>query len=233
MNTFHQDKSLLIGSSEAIAALAKKESAALLIVSDSHYSPSILYRILVERGSRADALIFCGDGMGDIASLFEKAQKEESFSYCMPPVISIVEGNGDADRYPVLNPDYEKNKHSDYYAELQVPVTQKFTVARHVVFSTHGHRYSLLNGTNALARAAKKENADLVFYGHTHLALAEQKPSMLVLNPGSCARPRGGQPPCFAEVRVKSDSLFFEYSFHIVTASGDFPGYIPDIVPTW
>src|SRR5574344_970560 len=106
MNSLIQDTSLLIGTREAIVSLAKKESASILVVSDSHYASSILYRIIKERGPRNDAFVFCGDGMSDIAAVMEKAATEESFSYCMPPVISIVEGNGDADRYPVVNPAY-------------------------------------------------------------------------------------------------------------------------------
>ena len=233
MNSLTQDKSLLLGDSKAINALAKKDSATLLVVSDSHYADSILYRIVKEYGPRSDALIFCGDGMSDIASIIEKAATEEAFSYCVPSVISIVEGNGDADRYPVVNPAYYKNKKESVYNELNVPLTQTVIAAGHKIFSTHGHRYALLNGTNALVAAAKKEKADLVFYGHTHIALAEQKPDMLVLNPGSCARPRGGQPPCFAFIKIKKDLNYYDYTFYEVTASGDFSGYIPDSFPRW
>src|SRR5574344_2087588 len=122
MNSLIQDTSLLIGTHEAIAALAKKESASILVLSDSHYASSILYRIIKERGPRNDAIVFCGDGMSDIAAIIEKAATEEAFSYCMPAVISIVEGNGDADRYPVVNPEYYKDASKDPYNELTVPL---------------------------------------------------------------------------------------------------------------
>jgi len=168
-----------------------------------------------------------------ISLIIEKASTEESFSYRMPPVISIVEGNGDVDRYPVVNPQHKAGKDDDVYKELTVPLTQKFTAAGHIIFSTHGHRFSLLNGTNSLADAAKKQKADIALYGHTHIALAEQKPALFMLNPGSCARPRAGQPPCFAQIRIKKDSTYIDYTFYEVTASGEFPAYIPDVLPHW
>lgn len=229
MNSLHQDKSLLIGSTKAIDSLAKKESAVLLVVSDSHGFSSILTHIVQQRGSHCDALIFCGDGLSDITSCVEQASVDNEFADVLPPVIAIAEGNGDADRYPYINPEHYNNPKASLYAEFKVPLFQTLIVAKHKLFVTHGHRYSLLNGTEALAMEAKKQNAQLVFYGHTHIARADQNESMLILNPGSCSRPRGGQQPCFAEVLVTAKSDFFGYQFFQVTTGNDFPGYNPDL----
>lgn len=229
MNSLNQGRTLLIGSSESISALAKKDSAVVLVVSDSHGFSSVLSRIIQQRGSHCDALIFCGDGMSDITSCVEQASVDKEFAATLPPVIAIVEGNGDADRYPYINPEHYDNPKAPLYKEFKVPLTQSLTVAKHILFVTHGHRYSLLSGTDALALEAKKAKAELILYGHTHIALAEQKDGALMLNPGSCTRPRGGQQPCFAEVLVTAKSDFFGYQFFQVTTGNDFPGYNPDL----
>ena len=61
----------------------------------------------------------------------------------------------------------------------------------HRIFLTHGHIYGVQYGREMLADAARAAKADIAVYGHTHIA--EHAPDMagvLVLNPGSVARPR-------------------------------------------
>ena len=59
----------IIGSREAIAALENKDHARLLVLSDSHGRYGILESIIRRFGGECDALIFCGDGVSDIAQL--------------------------------------------------------------------------------------------------------------------------------------------------------------------
>ena len=76
MNTLLQDESLLIGSREEIQKLATKDSARILVVSDSHGAYSNLLLILRQFGVASDALVFCGDGICDISKLISNAVED-------------------------------------------------------------------------------------------------------------------------------------------------------------
>ena len=64
-----QHKQNIIGSREAIAALENKDHARLLVLSDSHGRYGLMESIVRGFGGKCDALIFCGDGVCDIAQL--------------------------------------------------------------------------------------------------------------------------------------------------------------------
>ena len=65
-------------------------------------------------------------------------------------------------------------------------------------FLTHGHIYSPENMPKL------KEGSAFVF-GHIHLPVAEKKDGIVILNPGSAALPKGGNPNSYAEYE---DGLF-------------------------
>jgi len=59
----------------------------------------------------------------------------------------------------------------------------------HRIFLTHGHLYGVRYTIEALQEAAAERGADVAVYGHTHVADITPG-AVLVLNPGSVARPR-------------------------------------------
>ena len=203
MNTLLQDESLLIGSREEIQKLATKDSARILVVSDSHGAYSNLLLILRQFGVASDALVFCGDGICDISKLISNAVDEAEIKAIIPPVIGIVEGNNDADLYPV------RNVLSDepYYVQLKVPIFNVLEACGQRIFFTHGHRNSLYLGT--------------ALYGHTHIA-AEKLGEVFTINPGSCFRPRGGQKPSFAMLNL-TKNIGFECIFYELSSLGSKP----------
>lgn len=62
-------------------------------------------------------------------------------------------------------------------------------VEGHKIFLTHGHNYGVRYTQEYIMEAAESQGADIVVYGHTHIVDYSPK-SLLVLNPGSAARPR-------------------------------------------
>lgn len=71
------------------------------------------------------------------------------------------------------------------------PLTVTAHIGDETVFMTHGHRFGVNYSLGDLVKAGKAAGATLVFYGHTHVALAEQHQGMVVVNPGSISQPRG------------------------------------------
>lgn len=61
------------------------------------------------------------------------------------------------------------------------------------LFITHGHLYQVDNNLNLLYEKAKKNNYQVVCYGHTHDPKWEIKDGCHFINPGSVAFPRGGK----------------------------------------
>ena len=61
------------------------------------------------------------------------------------------------------------------------------------VFACHGHRYSVKSGLGGLIAEAKRRNADIVFFGHTHVPFEQYIDGIYYLNPGSLCR-KGGSP---------------------------------------
>jgi putative phosphoesterase len=53
-------------------------------------------------------------------------------------------------------------------------------------YMTHGHKHWVKNGTDMLIDAARKMDAKVVLYGHTHSADCRNEEGLWVLNPGSC-----------------------------------------------
>ncbi|NRD76036.1 metallophosphoesterase [Bacillus sp. BRMEA1] len=58
------------------------------------------------------------------------------------------------------------------------------------IFVTHGHRYSVKTSLMNLIYKAEEVDADIVFFGHSHILGAEVIGGRLFINPGSIRLPR-------------------------------------------
>ena len=212
---FKQNKKLLIGSKKAISTLAKKDYARLLVISDSHGNFERLFSIVKRYGKDCDALIFCGDGLGDLLTLLSIAEDESSVEKCIPPVIAFVRGNCDPEGMRLGG----KN--------IEAPLEQTLKVNGHKILIVHGHAHGIDFGMEKIALQLKLGDYDTVFYGHTHIASQKilnntDDKKYRFINPGSCARPRGGQVPGLAIATVAKD--FIDMSF--INAS-NFENWMP------
>lgn len=72
------------------------------------------------------------------------------------------------------------------------PKEQLFPLGNHMVWMVHGHRHSVYYGTGNLYEAAKRNGADIVFYGHTHIPKIDLSGDIWMINPGSLSCPRSG-----------------------------------------
>ena len=76
----------------------------------------------------------------------------------------------------------------------------------------HGMRFLLLHGHTvggrmSLRYAAEERRANVVLFGHSHVAGIETAGDVLLLNPGSLSRPRGGRGPSLALLELTDKSL--------------------------
>ncbi len=189
----------IIGSKEAIKALETKDHARLLVISDSHGRYPVVESIVRGFGAKCDALIFCGDGVSDIAQLLYVQQADKKLADCIPPVIAAVHGNCDPSSYPF-------NNGSLYFSEMI-----ELKVNGRGLLITHGHHQNVDYGVEALGLEMQVSDCSTAFYGHTHIAREDNFRNFKIVNPGSCARPRGSQPAGFAIATV--EKAFVDIAF--------------------
>lgn len=222
MNALVQQENGLIGSLEAIDELANKQKARLLVISDSHGEYEVFRRIVEDFGPDSDALVFCGDGACDIIELMEDARKDIKLRTAIPPVIAVVQGNGDA---PLYRMDFDREEEirtledpslPPVLKQFSVPDRISFTAADRTVFIVHGHHHNVDWGIDTLAMLAEANDADLLFYGHTHRPYREETGGSLILNPGSCSRPRGTPFTSFASVAFPGSTERFETEYFTI-----------------
>ena len=199
-NTFEQYQLGILGSEKAVQSLSQKEEASVLLVADSHGNTPRFKAILEQWGSDSDLLIFCGDGIKDLCAVIGNALEDDSFAPSIPPVIAFVMGNNDFDSFVALNPLRKKDESAPYYVEIKVPASVCLNVCGMNVFVSHGHHFGVYGGPSALCQAASENEAQVAFYGHTHVADAIYMDDVYAVNPGSCSLPRMGQPPTFARL---------------------------------
>lgn len=220
MNSLIQQLNLLIGDVKAMEELEKKDKCKILLVSDSHGQHYRLLDIVSKFGSDCDAMIFCGDGCGDMIYLLEEAVCDCKYAENLPPVIALAEGNNDCDSYAFASD-------SKSVARIKCPLRNTLKACGHTIYFTHGHRSSLFYGSSELIEEAKIDKASIVIFGHTHVAFSELTSNRIFLiNPGSISLPRSGQPATFATVSLKKGSSFADCTFYQITAKGYSP-YIP------
>lgn len=213
MNLFHQTKSFLIGSQNDVDALSKKENATILVFSDSHGSENNAKFILERFASECDMIVFCGDGIYEITSLLEQIKKNKKLSKQFPSVVAIVQGNGDDNEYAV-DFNLSENEDDDENYLLQIAHELNIKIAGMNVFITHGALYGVYYGLDDLEKQAELLNADLVLYGHTHIADRTDIAQTSFINPGSCTLPRRGLPPSCAVIKLPGDQEKISCTFY-------------------
>lgn len=128
------------------------------------------YLIPAVRRVRPDILVHLGDGIRDTAAL------EREFPE-LP--LHIVSGNCDfASRAPDMD---------------------IFFAGAVKVFAAHGHRYGVKSTLDPLLNSAHFAGAQLVLYGHTHIARIGYPGGMTVVNPGSAG---AREPSTFAVIDI-------------------------------
>ncbi len=134
----------------------------ILVISDSHGKSYEIEKV-IEAQPEAKHIFFLGDCVRDI----------EDLSFCYADRnFHIVEGNCDG---------YTMYKSCD--AE---------NICGKRILYTHGHTYSVKSGKTRLIEWAKAQNADIVLYGHTHVAEGEYIDGVYFVNPGSLCSGRCG-----------------------------------------
>lgn len=134
----------------------------ILVISDSHGRTGEIEKA-IDAHPEIQHIFFLGDCIRDIEDL--------TYIYSNR-TFHIVEGNCDG--------------YTKYKSEDTVLLYGKR------IFFTHGHTYSVKLGMESLYEEAKRQSADIVLYGHTHIAKTEYANRVYFVNPGSLCSGRCG-----------------------------------------
>ncbi len=136
-----------------------------VVFSDSHGDYDVLEKIMERHKDNGDIFIHLGDGEREL-ELIQYVYNDKK--------IYFVSGNCD---WGTDRPDYDI-----------------ITFAGKKIFFTHGARFGVKDDLNIVKLYARKNEADILLFGHTHVAMTEYDDGLYIMNPGSCKRPRSGGP---------------------------------------
>lgn len=136
-----------------------------VVFSDSHGNYDALEKIMERHKDDADIFIHLGDGEREV-ELIQYVYNDKK--------IHFVSGNCD---WGTDKPDYDI-----------------INFAGKTIFFTHGSRFGVKGDLNLAKLFARKNEADILLFGHTHVAMTDYEDGLYIMNPGSCARPREGLP---------------------------------------
>lgn len=159
----------------------------ILIVSDTHGSLGNLEEA-ARRTENFEYLIHCGDVEDQEEEVRKIAEKHKAGC-------TIVRGN------------------NDWSADLPMSAVLEFGPYR--LFVTHGHKYGIYYGNDALKEAAQKAGCNVAVYGHIHRpVLDESDLSLTVLNPGSLTFPRQeNRKPSYIVMEIVKDTALYTVNY--------------------
>jgi len=147
----------------------------ILVISDSHGGVANLAAVLDWAQSARcphafGTAVFLGDGFSDLAT----ASARSGF----PLPWHAVRGNG------------------DYQSSIQD--SKILEISSRKLFLSHGSRYRVEDGCQAITAAAWNSGAEAAIFGHTHVPYCATVDGIFLLNPGSISRPRSNAGCTFA-----------------------------------
>ena len=128
----------------------------ILLCSDIHGCVWNYEQAIAEAG-RIDAIMIAGDVGARISDLM-----------AMTPNIPVYAVAGNNDMF-----------------QTHLPKWKVVTEGRHRIFMAHGHMHGVYMSLDALEKDARKNNCDIVIFGHTHRYFMSERKGILFLNPGA------------------------------------------------
>ena len=133
----------------------------IVILSDTHGDTRIIDQV-ISREEPFDVLIHCGDSE---SSLGQYSNPKNPYTFY------AVRGNCDYDN--------------------TLPLIRNERILFYNVLITHGHHENVRYGNHDLIEIGRRNRADIILYGHTHVPEIVEEDGILIINPGSLTYPKG------------------------------------------
>lgn len=152
----------------------------ILVTGDTHGSIRELISLIekLKQAGKLDGIIHLGDYVEDA----------EELALIYPEIpLTMVAGNND-------------------WRRRDVPLKRVVGLAGHRLLLIHGHKYRGWPKGKKMIEDAKKNNCDIVLFGHSHRYLVEEDQGVWRINPGSPTRPRGDLIPSALLLTLKENA---------------------------
>ena len=155
------------------------------VVSDTHGAVSV-FDSCIKKAGEVDGWFHLGDYAWDADKLRELTGK---------PVIAVY---GNCDGYSC-----RESEETPFGRDPRTKAGERVVIVEKArLFLCHGHYYDADLGPWTLELRARELSCCAALFGHTHRPELSAYGSVLLLNPGSAARPRGMSPRSFAVLTV-------------------------------
>ncbi|GAB2552386.1 metallophosphoesterase family protein [Gracilibacillus alcaliphilus] len=98
-----------------------------------------------------------------------------------------------------------------------------FSVGPLHFFVTHGHLYNIKLSLMSVAYRGEEVGANVICFGHSHVAGAEKMDDQLFINPGSIRQPRSAHPGSYALLSATEDLQEVDVRFYTMSGQ-EIPG---------
>src|SRR5699024_1678268 len=158
----------------------------------------------------------------------------------MPSVLIVSDSHGSTEELETINKRHktERKIHcGDSELEMDAPALEGFikvtgncdvdarfpeeqvsTIDRLTFFIAHGHLHQVKSNPLAIAYRAEEQHAQVICFGHTHIAGAEKIGNQLLINPGSILLPRTRPEKTYA---IMEWETLDEIEVHFYTVDGE------------
>lgn len=156
----------------------------ILVFSDTHGKTEKMHDIISRNRSYTDLVIHLGDCCRDLEYV------RSDF-----PQIAFLAVRGNC----------------DFYTPDNTPQSRSITLEGRTFYLTHGHMQAIkTHGYSLLTAEAKRQGADIVLYGHTHIGEQKEINGITFFNPGSLERPRDVSGGSYGIINVKDGKADFQ-----------------------
>jgi len=149
----------------------------ILVISDTHKNLTAL-RNALDAHPEIEHVFHLGDLSSDVEQIMNDYHGKK---------FHCVRGNNDFD---------------SRYAPAGIEILNGRTI-----YYTHGHLQRVHSNLSGLLMEAKRYSADIVLFGHTHIAFAQEIDGVHLFNPGSASRPREGE-KSYGIIELGDEMLF-------------------------
>lgn len=149
----------------------------IIVVSDTHGSYQALEDI-IERNKPIDMLIFLGDGERELDNI-----------RALYPDINIYQVAGNCD-----------------YMSM-APTETLIDAGKYRIFACHGHSLGVKSSLEPLKDRARRCNARIALFGHTHCRFESYEDGLYIMNPGSAGCPRDGKRPSYGFIDITDSGI--------------------------
>lgn len=152
----------------------------ILVLSDTHGNVVDEFIKKIKKEEKFDMLIHCGDFCKDASYISNTLNISKYIQ---------VKGN------------------CDWNSEICE--LEKIDILGKKIFVTHGHLFSVKKDLSELKNYAKLQEADIVFFGHTHKSYSQYEDGILFFNPGSACIPTYGK-HSYGKIIINDTEIFDE-----------------------